>query len=62
MNFVKREPGFYWIKIADRWEPAEWVEMVEIMDRAPLCYWSAIGTDFSVFEREIQEVGAKIEK
>lgn len=46
-----RQPGYYWIRRGDKWEPAEFDGST----------WWMIGYDGKLRDRDIDEVGEKIE-
>ena len=55
---MKREDGFYWVKLYGRWQPAEYRGDSGLYTP----YWQVIGFDEEFFDRDFDEIGAKIEK
>jgi len=59
---VDREPGFYWIRIKEEhfgdssWQPAKWD--VDEYDEG----WEILGVDYSMEDKDIEEVGDKIKR
>jgi hypothetical protein len=54
----EREPGFYWVKLRDRWIVAEW--MPDDARGYPKGWWS-VGPDRSFLDRDWDEIGPRIE-
>lgn len=48
-----RTSGYYWVHHRYEWKPARY--------NAPMQFWSLIGYDGPVDEREIDEVGEELE-
>lgn len=53
---MKREDGFYWVKLLDRWEAARYVSEY-------VCeYWEVIGSNSDFYDEDFDQIGEQIKK
>lgn len=54
MKSTDREPGYYWVKFADEWQPAQYREGMT------LYFWSLIDSENMYVDKDLDVIGPAI--